>query len=118
MLLGITLLPNFSGRLRVNSETQRYGDLVTKSFYSMSINTEKHSSDPDQPDLGEINMAVPKKKTSKSRRDMRRSHQALKQYNAIKCSNCGELKRSHHICWQCGYHDNRDVLGLTIPSVA
>ena len=37
-------------------------------------------------------MATPKKKVSKSRRDMRRSHDALTSNAYQECPNCGELK--------------------------
>ena len=40
-------------------------------------------------------MAVPKKKTSKSRRDMRRSHHALVPASYAECPNCGELTTQH-----------------------
>ena len=36
-------------------------------------------------------MAVPKRKTSPSRRGMRRSHQALPHEAHAECGNCGEL---------------------------
>ena len=55
-------------------------------------------------------MAVPKKKTSKSRRNMRRSHDSLKIVAHGACSHCGEAKRPHHICLKCGYYDNREIL--------
>ena len=54
-------------------------------------------------------MAVPKKKTSKSRRNMRRSHHALTTSAYAECSNCGELKRPHHVCGSCGHYDGREV---------
>lgn len=54
-------------------------------------------------------MAVPKKKISKSRRDMRRSHHALTAVAGVECPNCGELKRPHHVCGACGYYDGREV---------
>jgi large subunit ribosomal protein L32 len=54
-------------------------------------------------------MAVPKRKTSKSRRNMRRSHHALKAVNAFECTNCGEMKRPHHVCGHCGFYDSRQV---------
>ena len=54
-------------------------------------------------------MAVPKKKTSKSRRDIRRSHDALKPSSYVECSNCGEHARPHHICASCGHYDGREV---------
>lgn len=55
-------------------------------------------------------MAVPKKKTSKSRRDMRRSHHALTVTTSAECANCGELKRPHHVCGSCGHYDGREVV--------
>jgi large subunit ribosomal protein L32 len=55
-------------------------------------------------------MAVPKKKISKSKRDMRRAHDALAPSSYDECPNCGELKRPHHVCGSCGHYDNREVL--------
>jgi len=55
-------------------------------------------------------MAVPKKKVSPSRRNMRRSHHALRAPSYAECSNCGELKRPHHVCQACGYYDEREVI--------
>jgi large subunit ribosomal protein L32 len=58
-------------------------------------------------------MAVPKKKTSKSRRNMRRSHHGLAAAGVVECPNCGELKRPHHICTACGYYDGREVVDVS-----
>ena len=55
-------------------------------------------------------MATPKKKTSKSRRNMRRSHDALTAASYMECPNCGELKRPHHVCPKCGQYDGKDVV--------
>ena len=55
-------------------------------------------------------MAVPKRKTSKSKRDMRRSHDALKSSARVECPNCGEFKRPHHVCEACGYYREREVV--------
>jgi len=54
-------------------------------------------------------MAVPKKKTSKSRRNMRRAHHALSAPAYMECKNCGEQKRPHHVCRACGHYDDREV---------
>ena len=54
-------------------------------------------------------MAVPKHKVSKSKRNMRRAHDALSSNASAECPNCGELKRPHHICAACGYYDGREV---------
>lgn len=55
-------------------------------------------------------MAVPKRKTSPSRRGMRRAHDALKRINVSDCSNCGLRKLSHHMCNSCGHYKGRHIL--------
>ena len=55
-------------------------------------------------------MAVPKKRTSVSRRGMRRSHHALSANAYMECKNCGELARPHHVCNACGHYDGREVI--------
>ena len=55
-------------------------------------------------------MAVPKKKVSKSRRDMRRSHLALKTVNVVVCPNCGESRLPHNMCSTCGMYNGRQIL--------
>lgn len=63
-------------------------------------------------------MAVPKKKTSTSKRNMRRSHHALKGEANHECSNCGELKRPHHICDHCGHYDGREAVVAPVEADA
>ncbi|GEM46555.1 50S ribosomal protein L32 [Deinococcus cellulosilyticus] len=55
---------------------------------------------------------VPKKKTSKSKRDMRRSHHALVVPNLVECPNCHAKKLQHHVCNECGYYDGKQVLSV------
>ena len=55
-------------------------------------------------------MAVPKRKTSPSKRGMRRSADALKQPAYIEDKNSGELRRPHHIDLKSGMYRGREVL--------
>ncbi len=55
-------------------------------------------------------MAVPKKKTSPSRRGMRRAHKHATYDLMVDCGNCGELRRSHHMCLHCGDYKGRHVM--------
>jgi len=55
-------------------------------------------------------MAVPKKKTSKSRRDMRRSHLALGKVNVVVDKDSGEYKLPHHISLIDGTYKGRKVV--------
>lgn len=55
-------------------------------------------------------MAVPKRKVSPSRRGMRRAHDSLRVEAFQECSNCGELKRPHHVCTHCGFYNGREVI--------
>ncbi len=55
-------------------------------------------------------MAVPKKKTSRSKRDMRRSHDKVKTPNLSICPRCKEPVLPHHVCPECGYYKGRKIL--------
>ncbi len=56
-------------------------------------------------------MAVPKRKTSKARRDKRRSSTwKLASPALIKCPNCGALIKAHHVCPECGMYDGKVVI--------
>lgn len=55
-------------------------------------------------------MAVPKKKTTTSKRNMRRAHDAIRSHAHVECPNCGELTRPHHICGSCGYYKGRETV--------
>lgn len=54
-------------------------------------------------------MAVPKKKTSKSKRGMRRSHLALGKNSYIEAKDTGTIHRPHHID-ENGMYRGRQVL--------
>ncbi len=55
-------------------------------------------------------MPVPKRKTSKSRRDMRSACKFLRPQSFAACSNCTEPLLPHIICANCGYYKGRKVL--------
>ena len=55
-------------------------------------------------------MAVQKSKITKSKRGMRRAHDALRSVNSSECANCGELKLRHHVCPSCGYYGSKEIL--------
>ncbi|MBW7996285.1 MAG: 50S ribosomal protein L32 [Candidatus Glassbacteria bacterium] len=55
-------------------------------------------------------MAVPKRKTSKSRKRKRRTHFKIDSPAASTCSNCGQVKQPHRVCPHCGHYKNREVI--------
>jgi len=55
-------------------------------------------------------MAVPKRKTSKSKRDKRRTHQKVAALNIAECPQCGEATLPHHACPSCGTYKGRNVI--------
>jgi large subunit ribosomal protein L32 len=59
-------------------------------------------------------MAVPKRKTSKARRDKRRSNVWKLEAPALsRCSNFGELTAPHRVCKNCGYYKGVEVISKT-----
>lgn len=55
-------------------------------------------------------MAVPKKKTSKAKKNMRRSHHSLTKTILSECEKCGAPRRPHRICLACGDYNGKQVL--------
>jgi large subunit ribosomal protein L32 len=55
-------------------------------------------------------MAVPKRKTSPSRRGMRRSADALARPTYVEDKDSGELRRPHHVDLKTGMYRGRQVL--------
>ncbi len=55
-------------------------------------------------------MAVPKKKTSKSKRNMRRAHDSLKKINFIVDKDTGEYRLPHHIDKTSGVYNKRQIV--------
>tara|TARA_A100001011_G_scaffold370161_1_gene426190 strand:+ start:1749 stop:1988 length:240 start_codon:yes stop_codon:yes gene_type:complete len=55
-------------------------------------------------------MAVPKRKTSVSKRNMRRSHDSIKKINVILDKDSGEPRLSHKIDLSTGMYKGREIL--------
>jgi len=55
-------------------------------------------------------MAVPKKKTSKSRKNMRRAHDFLTPPNVSSCPQCKSPKLPHRACPSCGMYKGKEVI--------
>ena len=54
-------------------------------------------------------MAVPFRKVSKTRRDMRRTHYKVTPNGLVECSNCGAKIRPHRACPKCGFYKGSDT---------
>ena len=58
-------------------------------------------------------MAVPKRKTSKAKRDSRRAaNTKLTVPNTVECPQCHEPKLPHRVCISCGYYDGKEVVAV------
>ena len=55
-------------------------------------------------------MAVPKRKTSRSKRNMRRSHDRISSINIIEDKKSGEYRLSHHLDLKTGIYNGKQVL--------
>ena len=57
-------------------------------------------------------MAVPKRKTSISKKKMRRSNHKLLSVNVIEDKKSGEYKLSHHVDLKSGYYNGKKILDI------
>jgi large subunit ribosomal protein L32 len=55
-------------------------------------------------------MAVPKRRTSKSRQGTRRSHHRVTPKGIQYCAKCNEPVLPHRICAACGNYQGREAL--------
>ena len=55
-------------------------------------------------------MAVPKRRTSKTRRDKRRGHDSLATPTRSRCPSCDAPKLPHRVCANCGTYRDRNVI--------
>ena len=55
-------------------------------------------------------MAVPKRKTSKSKRNMRRSHDGINLLNIIEDKESGEPRLSHKIDLSTGVYNGKQII--------
>ena len=55
-------------------------------------------------------MAVPKRKTTQSKKGMRRAHDALTTENWIEDAHSGEPKRRHHIDLKTGMYKGKQII--------
>lgn len=61
-------------------------------------------------------MAVPKKRTSHSKRNMRRSHHHIGRSYAVICAGCGEPVLRHRVCGTCGQYRGKAILTIASAS--
>ncbi len=55
-------------------------------------------------------MAVPKRRTSRSRQGHRRSHDGVTAVQVQYCRRCNEPILPHRACPNCGYYQGRDAI--------
>ncbi|NRA96408.1 MAG: 50S ribosomal protein L32 [Planctomycetes bacterium] len=57
-------------------------------------------------------MAVPKKRTSKMKKRLRRSHHRMARLNLARCAHCGAAIRPHRVCHNCGQYKGEAVIQM------
>lgn len=55
-------------------------------------------------------MAVPKRKTTKSKRNMRRAHDTLSTTNWVEDTHTGEPVRRHHVDLKTGMYKGKQII--------
>ena len=57
-------------------------------------------------------MAVPKRRTTKSKRNQRRSHHGVAKVKIVEDKKSGEYKLSHHIDLKSGFYNGKKILDI------
>tara|TARA_B100001057_G_C22158902_1_gene684850 strand:+ start:313 stop:486 length:174 start_codon:yes stop_codon:yes gene_type:complete len=57
-------------------------------------------------------MAVPKRKTTVSKRNKRRSHHKISSANVVEDKKTGEYRLSHHVDLKTGYYNGKKILDI------
>lgn len=57
-------------------------------------------------------MAVPKRKTSRTRRDQRRSHWKASAPALSECPQCHQPKLPHRVCLNCGHYNGEKIFDV------
>ena len=58
-------------------------------------------------------MAVPFRRTSKTKKRMRRTHLKKEASTITTCKNCGASIKPHRMCTKCGYYKGKEVVAET-----
>jgi len=57
-------------------------------------------------------MGLPKRRTSRRKRNQRRAHDALTPPQSVSCPNCGEPTQRHRACPHCGQYRGRQIVAV------
>ena len=55
-------------------------------------------------------MAVPQRRTSKTRKRTRRTHFHIQAKGLVACPHCGEMIQPHKVCPFCGYYNGKPIV--------
>jgi len=55
-------------------------------------------------------MPVPFRRTSKTRKAKRRTHQRATMPTTAMCENCGSTVKPHTVCSECGFYKGKQVV--------
>jgi large subunit ribosomal protein L32 len=59
-------------------------------------------------------MAVPKRKTTRQKRDQRRAHWKAQAPTYSECPQCHQPKLPHRVCGNCGYYGGRQAVEVEV----
>lgn len=60
---------------------------------------------------------LPKQKTPRSKKGMRRSQHGIKAPALSECPHCHAPRRPHHVCLECGYYKGREAIVIGTPEL-
>ena len=104
---------------RSRSSSRRWRPMRERRWSSRTTGAFSSASRPRDSSIssysGQPLMAVPKKKTSKARRDKRRAQHGIEAPRVNVCPRCGQPKRPHRVCPTCKTYKGREIEPLRTP---
>ena len=85
----------------------RYQEGKTPDWKKAIVTIDTNPSDKTY--LGKGGKSV---KVSKTRKRMRRAHNAMEMPGVTKCSTCGEVIKPHRVCPKCGSYKGKEVVSV------
>ena len=106
------LILKYFEKLSDNEEKRHQFEVYLNNFYNFCFELPSNNMIKGIENYKYWIMAVPKRKTSISKKKMRRSHHKLSSVNVVEDKKSGEYRLSHHVDLKSGFYNGKKILDI------